>query len=381
MKTYKYTYETLSPEKAWRFVYDTARDPEVVVDGLHIQTNEDAFAILYHAAVAKGIRIYGTYRDGKKIEIDERIKNMRKNEWFAYVHESNRKSSKPNGSQQTNGKDDFDIPALAELNVLTGLVEVKQQVGDMAAFFKVMRARESVGLKITRMGQHLVFTGNPGTGKTTVARLVGQIYRDLGVIRRGHFIEISGRDLIGEYIGQTAPKVDEAVKEALDGILFIDEAYALAPQDRQDSYSAEAVTKLLTHMENYRERLVVIVAGYDQEMERLLNSNPGLKTRFKTKIDFPDYGPDELVTIFEHICKKESYNLTCEAKHKMVRLCDDLHRYKGENFGNGRTVRNAFDKAVINQARRLSGIGKKPNKEALQSLQPVDIPDINDIEW
>ncbi|MCB0637349.1 MAG: AAA family ATPase [Lewinella sp.] len=371
----------LTPAQAWHFMSKAARDPDILAKGLHIQGGEKSIALLCHAAEAMSIRVLGASCNGKEIKLNRRIKKMRKAEWYSYQVQQLRLLPDISETKQSATLEDYGIAALAELNGLTGLAEVKGQVGDMAAFLKVMKSRQKQGLKVTTMGQHLVFTGNPGTGKTTVARLVGQIYRDLGSLRSGHFIEVGGRDLIAEYVGQTAPKVDAVVEKALDGILFIDEAYALAAEDSRCDFGPEAVATLIRHMENYRERLVVIIAGYDYEMERLLHSNPGMKSRFKTKIAFPDYAPIELVAIFSHICNDQGYVLAPEAQRTVVRLCTDLHRTKNKNFGNGRTVRNIFDKAVMKQARRLSVTNRKPSKSALQTLHAVDIPGVQEIEW
>ncbi|HHS89318.1 MAG TPA: AAA family ATPase, partial [Rhodobacteraceae bacterium] len=257
---------------------------------------------------------------------------------------------------------------------------VKRQVQDMVHLMKNRKDRERAGLPVVEMGQHLVFTGNPGTGKTTVARIIGEIYRDLGILKKGHFVETDGRGLIAEYVGQTAEKTRAVVKEALDGVLFIDEAYALIGKDSGWDYGHEAVATLIKMMEDNRDRLVVIIAGYTDEMERLLSSNPGMKSRFKTRIEFPDYSVEELAQIFEHLCREHAYEMTGEARQCALDLFSDMYRNKDRHFGNGRSVRNAFDRAVMNHARRLAAL-KKPSKRDLTRLHFRDIPGLVDLEW
>jgi SpoVK/Ycf46/Vps4 family AAA+-type ATPase len=267
-----------------------------------------------------------------------------------------------------------------ELDQLIGLASVKQQVRDVIDLASVQTLRQRKGLPKLEMSQHLVFTGNPGTGKTTVARIIGDIYRELGLLRSGHFTEIDGRGLIAEYIGHTAAKTEKVIRDAMDGVLFIDEAYALVPGDISGDYGAEAIATLIKMMEDHRDRLIVILAGYEKEMERLLVSNPGLKSRFKTKIDFPDYEPAELFAIFEHLAEEQAYLLSSEASKKALALFAEMHAGRGEDFGNGRSVRNAFERAVMNQARRLVGV-RRPNRKQLQLITAEDIPALKELSW
>ena len=192
-----------------------------------------------------------------------------------------------------------------ELDDLIGLNSVKKEVRSLANFVKLQKQREAQGLKTAKVSYHLVFYGSPGTGKTTVARIVGRIYKDLGVLKKGHTVETDRAGLCGEYVGKTGPKTDTVISKALDGVLFIDEAYSLVPEGGAgNDYGQEAISTILKRMEDYRDRLVVIVAGYKDEMQRFIDSNPGLQSRFNRYIDFPDYSGTELVEIFKMYMKK-----------------------------------------------------------------------------
>ena len=242
---------------------------------------------------------------------------------------------------------------LEHLELLIGLSSVKEEIKTLANFVKIQKLRESKGLASATISYHCVFTGNPGTGKTTVARIIAAIYKELGILKKGHLVETDRSGLVGAYIGHTALKTNAIIDSALDGVLFIDEAYTLANADCNRDFGQEAVATLLKRMEDNRDRLAVIVAGYPNEMREFINSNSGLKSRFLKYIDFPDYSTEELYQIFEQIANSEGYEINAKAKEYLrIALADKIE--KGDrNFGNGRYVRNIFEATIKAQANRL----------------------------
>ena len=243
-----------------------------------------------------------------------------------------------------------------ELDDLIGLGSVKKEVRSLANFVKLQKQREAQGLKTARVSYHLVFYGSPGTGKTTVARIVGRIYKDLGVLKKGHTVETDRAGLVGEYIGMTGPKTDTVISKALDGVLFIDEAYSLVPEDGGGKdYGQEAIATILKRMEDYRDRLVVIVAGYKDEMQRFIDSNPGLQSRFNRYIDFPDSSAQELTDIFKMYMRKNQYTMDGDAEAYLKTRLEIAIEKKDRNFGNARFARNVFEKSIQAQANRLAG--------------------------
>lgn len=261
---------------------------------------------------------------------------------------------------------------LDQLHALTGLAAVKSTVQELVNIAKIAQMQAQVGIKAPSITRHLVFTGSPGTGKTTVARILGDIYKNLGVLSKGHFIEVDRSDLVAEYLGQTAPKTTKVVESALGGVLFIDEAYALVPDGRGDIYGQEAINTLLKMMEDYRDDLVVIAAGYKGEMSRFIGSNPGLKSRFARSIHFEDYSPDELTEIFKVRCEQHGYLLSSKTLEALRHLVNQFEHQVGE-LGNGRFVRNIFDRCVAIQCNRLAAL-TKPSKKDLKTFLPADIP-------
>lgn len=260
-----------------------------------------------------------------------------------------------------------------ELDELIGLTSVKEEVRSLANFVKVQKQREAKGLKTAKVSYHLVFYGSPGTGKTTVARIVGRIYKDLGVLKKGHTVETDRGGLVAKYMGQTALKTDTVVQQALDGVLFIDEAYALVPEgDNGQDYGQEAISTLLKRMEDYRDRLVVIIAGYKNEMQRFIDSNPGLQSRFNRYIDFPDYTGAELTDIFKMYMKKNQYTLSKETEAFLKERFNYAVAHKDRNFGNARYARNVFEKSIQAQANRLAG-EKNLDKDKLTELTIEDL--------
>lgn len=258
---------------------------------------------------------------------------------------------------------------LAELDGLVGLAPVKAEVKLVANLIQVQNLRRERGLPVPESSRHLVFTGNPGTGKTTVARLLAQIYRTLKVVERGHLVETDRAGLVAGYVGQTALKVTEVFQSALGGVLLIDEAYALARGDQRD-FGQEAIDTLVKLVEDHRDDIVVIVTGYTAEMYRFVESNPGLRSRFPKTINFPDYSTDELVAIFESMCTKASYTCTPEAREAARGWFDAQPRDKG--FGNARLARNLFEAAMAHQATRLVTMSH-PTNEQLMALTADDV--------
>lgn len=268
---------------------------------------------------------------------------------------------------------------LADLDELVGISNVKDKVRQTANFAKIQQVRLMQGLRPIPTSYHSVYTGNPGTGKTTVARLMGRIYKSLGVLRKGHLIECDRSALVAEYVGQTAVKTNTVIDSALDGILFIDEAYSLAKD--QEDFGQEAIDTLLKRMEDNRDRLIVIVAGYPEEMEHFINSNPGLHSRFTRFIEFPDYTPQELCRIFRLMCWKNGLALTTGLKEKILHHFTYLHRNRAENFGNARLVRNCFEGVISAQATRLANAGDFEQRAlALLSEEDLESDAISSLE-
>lgn len=265
-----------------------------------------------------------------------------------------------------------DAPALQQLDKLIGLESVKEEVNKLTNFIKVQNLRKQKGMNAITISYHCVFTGNPGTGKTTVARIVAQIYRELGILKKGQLVETDRSGLVAEYVGQTAVKTNKIIDSALDGVLFIDEAYSLV-QGGGNDYGKEAIATLLKRMEDDRDRLVVILAGYDNEMKLFIDSNPGLQSRFNRYIHFCDYNVEELMAIFKLNLKKFDYELTNDAEQKISHLFSYAVSHKDQNFGNGRYARNVLEKTLENQATRLASVSEI-TEQMLRTIEENDIP-------
>ena len=262
---------------------------------------------------------------------------------------------------------------LDELNELIGLENVKKDVTELVNLLKVKQKRTDKGLKNIEITLHTVFLGPPGTGKTTVARLLGRIFKQLEFLSKGQMIETDREGMVAGYVGQTATKVDAIVSEAKGGVLFIDEAYALS-QNLGNDYGAEAVNTLLKRMEDFRDDFAVVVAGYDEPMQVFIDSNPGLRSRFNRYFHFDHFSPEELFKIFEIYCKKSDFILTEEAKEKVKDTFELLYEKRDDSFGNARVVRNIFEKCIQKQANRII-TSNKTSKKALCTITEEDIPE------
>ena len=263
---------------------------------------------------------------------------------------------------------------LAELDSLVGLEAVKKDIHTLMNFIKVCKLRESRGLKTAEVSYHLVFSGNPGTGKTTVARLLAKLYKQIGILKTGQLVEVDRSGLVAGYLGQTAIQTAKVIQEAIGGVLFIDEAYALV-ESEEDSYGKECIATILKAMEDHRDELVVIVAGYDDLMYKFIEANPGLRSRFNKYLHFPDYTGKEMEQIFQMQCKKNGYLLAEDAQTLLRGEFDRMYAERDDNFGNGRTVRNVFEKIINCQANRLAAdpAGESLADEALMTLTEADV--------
>ena len=276
-------------------------------------------------------------------------------------------------AQSEQGKTAIANPAIDRLNEMIGLGAVKESIKTLANFIRVNKKRDEMGLKSPSISYHCVFSGNPGTGKTSVARILADIYKELGVLKKGHLVETDRSGLVAEYVGQTAVKTNKVIDSALDGVLFIDEAYSLA-QGGSEDFGREAIATLLKRMEDDRDRLVVILAGYTNEIEYFINTNPGLRSRFNRYIHFDDYTAEELYNIFCHIAQKNEYVVSDEAG---MYLCEHLEQtvtHKPMDFGNARYVRNLFEKAIEAQANRLAS-KEELTKQELSLIRKEDLCD------
>ena len=268
--------------------------------------------------------------------------------------------------------------AMAELHELIGLDNVKKDVDSLVNLAKVRAMRKERGLKYPQMSFHLVFSGNPGTGKTTVARIVGKIYSALGLLSKGQLVEVDRSGLVAGYVGQTATKTQEVIQKALGGVLFIDEAYTLSPENSDKDFGQEAIDTILKAMEDHRDDFVVIVAGYASRMPRFIDSNPGLKSRFNKYLLFEDYNGEQLMEMFRSRVQRNDYRMTSEAEKALEAHMQKLYEERDDNFGNGRDVRNLFEKIVVKQADRVAAM-ESPTEEDILTIGVDDLRDLIEV--
>lgn len=341
--------------------------------GEHLEVMGNELGTSVNSARSKMVNL-GIYNDYQSARIG-RLESDLKEAKDGFV-KTKKRAAKPNpavgGKLNLDAIDDKKLKkSLSGLNQMVGLERLKSEVESLIALSKVQSSRADHGLPVNAPTFHLVFSGNPGTGKTTVARIIGEIYKALGLLKAGHCLEVSRADLVGEYVGHTAPKVTAVVEKALDGVLFIDEAYTLSAYNQTGpDFGAEAIDTLLKLMEDNRHRLVVIVAGYPDLMKEFIRSNPGLESRFKTTLHFDDYSIDDLLQIYLGMCA--SYQLVVEpaSRDAAKNGCRNLRMLREERFANGRDVRNFFEKSLEKQALRISGT---EDKDELSHLEPEDI--------
>lgn len=263
-----------------------------------------------------------------------------------------------------------------QLDSLIGLHSVKELINEIQAFVEIQQRRAAFNLAADPIVLHSIFMGNPGTGKTTVARIIGQLFLEMGVLQKGHLVEVERADLVAEYIGQTAQRTREQLRRASGGILFIDEAYSLARGGEKD-FGKEAIDTIVKTMEDQRSNLVVILAGYSAPMEDFLETNPGLRSRFPIIIRFPDYTTFELFRIAEQMLQQREYQLSKAARRKLLAMIEELKRTDSVNFGNARTIRNIIEKAIRKQAVRLVNLNS-PTRAQLMEIAAEDLQEVRD---
>lgn len=316
--------------------------------------------------------ILSKYQNFVRFAFDKKFENT--NDFIASLGINVSKSKGDEKKVASLPEEDSLEKVLEELHLLVGLKEVKQDVAELINLLEIQKKRSKQGLKNVEITLHTVFLGPPGTGKTSVARLLGRIFKHLGFLSNGQMFETDREGLVAGYVGQTAAKVNSAVESSLGGVLFIDEAYALTQNLTGNDYGTEAVNTLIKRMEDHRDDLAVVVAGYTEPMQIFIESNPGLRSRFNRFFHFKHFTPKELLEVFESFCKKSDFIVSEEAKEKLTDTFELLYAEKDESFGNARVVRNLFEKCVQNQANRIVKL-KKLNQKILKTFTEEDIPE------
>lgn len=347
---------------------DTHKDNSVTVNLNQISQDEDVYfsAVKTFGYDLKNSNYKSTYQDFFKDEISQESSDQSKVRFIQlgnYQHMEIRKES-------IERKDDRN--PLVELNAMIGLASVKDEIRAITNMLKVNVIKKKKGIKTPSIPLHLVFTGSPGTGKTTVARLIGKIYKDLGLLKNGHVIEVERADLCGVYIGQTADRTRSLIEAAMGGVLFIDEAYELSRSSSSNDYGHEAIAGLLKALEDHRDDFAVIVAGYEEPMRQFIDSNNGLQSRFSRYVKFQDFNPHEMLEIFDSLLVEYSYSLSFTARKKIEAVVSEMIANRNANFANARDIRNLFNKIVERQSSRF--ILENCNDEELLVIRSVDIP-------
>ncbi|MBQ0043109.1 MAG: AAA family ATPase [Lachnospiraceae bacterium] len=370
---HKVTPDIYKSQKAM-IVYDTFKLFGETILALHVEdANKETLSRFtsYTERIEKFLKDYGVFYVGSQ----KMIQPIAEGEEVKSADES-LNDVKAKKDEKAKGLDEL----LDEFNSLIGLSEVKHQVNSLINLIKVQKMREANGMKSSDVSKHMVFSGNPGTGKTTVARMLGEIYKAIGVLPKGQLVEVDRGGLVKGFVGQTATKTLEVIEEAMGGILFIDEAYTLTVGKGENDFGQEAVDTLLKAMEDHRSEFVVIVAGYTELMEQFLCSNPGLKSRFSNYIDFPDYSADELMEILKMNCKKQEYKLSENALCRAKELIDKRVANKPDNFANARDVRNFMEHAISNHATRIVGMNLDKSQVSKELLSTLEAEDLQDFE-
>lgn len=334
---------------------------------LDVLKKEDSIHVCVQFDNVEGVKsfvypdCFGRYLRLEDPKLEEQLEEIKST--CTWVKENIRK--KNNMTKLVVEKKESTNAILAELDSLVGLDEVKRDVRVLASFIQVNNLRRNRGLKAPAISKHLVLTGNPGTGKTTVARLISRIYYSIGAIPKNNFVETSRAGLVAGYVGQTALKTQDVIEKAMGGVLFIDEAYSLVSDSKND-YGSEAIDTLISAMENNRDNLVVIVAGYEEPMQQFIGSNPGLSSRFNRYLHFKDYDSEELMSIFLKLCEENEYILQEEAESAIHKFLKNVYARRCKDFGNARTVRNIFEKIIAYQAERIISLDSIDDDDLLE---------------